>query len=216
MLASNGLTAALPHGRSFSATNPGQLTNLHWNEWALWAGRFDSLVEHGTGVWGTSATVMAQVRFLYAKYKDEWNATFPDNQLDPRLGLPTTDPANIYPATGNPPDTLPADALEHIGPDPVQPGPSLRHLSAHAPDADSPFQRYVRDRDYDALTEAQKRGLKLFIGKASCADCHNGPTLTDNRFHNLGAPNITMAPGNMNAVAPNRGRAASVAANVTT
>src|SRR4029077_15274435 len=77
---------------------------------------------------------------------------------------------------------------------------------------DSPFQRYVRDRDYGALTEAQKRGLKLFIGKAACSDCHHGPTLTDNKFHNVGAPNVTLLPGSAAAVAPNRGRAASVAA----
>ena len=29
-------------------------------------------------------------------------------------------------------------------------------------------------------------GLKLFIGKANCTQCHNGPLLTDNVFHNTG------------------------------
>ena len=214
-MASNGMLASIPHGRSFSASNTGQLVNLHWNEWALWAGRFDSLVEHGTGVWGTSATVMAQARFLYAKYKDEWNVVFPDNQLDPRLGLPTTDPANIFPATGNPPDTLPADALENINKMRSNLGRLFDTYPRMLMSPGSPFQRYVRDRDYSALTGAQKRGLKLFIGKAACNDCHNGPTLADNRFHNIGAPNVTMVPGNPNAVAPNRGRATAVAANVT-
>ena len=28
--------------------NTGQMVNLGWNEWTLWAGTFDSLVEHGT------------------------------------------------------------------------------------------------------------------------------------------------------------------------
>ena len=68
------------------------MVNLHWYEWTLWAGRFDSMVDHGAGVWGTSATSLAQARFVYAKYKDEYNAAFPDTPLDPRLGLPTTDP----------------------------------------------------------------------------------------------------------------------------
>ena len=31
-------------------------------------------------------------------------------------------------------------------------------------------------------------GLKLFIGKARCITCHNGPLLTDSCFHNTGVP----------------------------
>ncbi len=133
--ANNGLIPGLSHGRNYLSTNGGQLTNLHWNEWALWAGRFDSLVEHGTGVWGTSATVMAQARFLYAKYEHEWNAVFPDNQLDPRLGLPTTDPANIYPADGQPARHVAGGRPRAHQSNPGEPGPSLRHLPADAPHA---------------------------------------------------------------------------------
>ena len=80
---------------------------------------------------------------------------------------------------------------------------------------DSPFQRYVRDNDYGALTGAAKRGLKLFIGKAACSDCHNGPIMSDNKFHNIGAPNVTQLPGVATTIALNRGRAVAVAANVT-
>jgi cytochrome c peroxidase len=38
------------------------------------------------------------------------------------------------------------------------------------------------------LTESEQAGLKLFIGKANCVSCHNGPLFTDNAFHNLGLP----------------------------
>jgi cytochrome c peroxidase len=31
-------------------------------------------------------------------------------------------------------------------------------------------------------------GLRLFIGKANCTRCHNGPLFTDNHFHNTGVP----------------------------
>ena len=31
-------------------------------------------------------------------------------------------------------------------------------------------------------------GLRLFVGKASCVNCHNGPRLTDDHFHNTGVP----------------------------
>ncbi len=50
---------------------------------------------------------------------------------------------------------------------------------------DSPFDQYLKG-DKNALAPAQKRGLLLFISKASCSQCHNGPNLTDNDFHNLG------------------------------
>ncbi|MFC4172524.1 cytochrome-c peroxidase [Microvirga sp. GCM10011540] len=42
------------------------------------------------------------------------------------------------------------------------------------------------------LTEDEVAGLRLFIGKGECVNCHNGPLLTDNHFHNTGVP---AAPG---------------------
>jgi cytochrome c peroxidase len=50
---------------------------------------------------------------------------------------------------------------------------------------DSPFDKYMRG-DKSALRPAEKRGLLLFISKASCSQCHNGVNLSDNDFHNLG------------------------------
>ncbi|HEV7550724.1 MAG TPA: cytochrome c peroxidase [Candidatus Angelobacter sp.] len=50
---------------------------------------------------------------------------------------------------------------------------------------DSRFDHYAMG-DKKALTDAEKRGLILFIGKAACSECHNGPNFTDNKYHNLG------------------------------
>ena len=36
------------------------------------------------------------------------------------------------------------------------------------------------------FTPNEKMGLRLFIGKAGCTNCHNGPLLTNNEFHNTG------------------------------
>ena len=36
------------------------------------------------------------------------------------------------------------------------------------------------------FSPAEKVGLRLFIGKAACINCHNGPLLTNNEFHNTG------------------------------
>ncbi len=46
----------------------------------------------------------------------------------------------------------------------------------------------------DLLTDAELSGLKLFVGKASCTNCHNGPLLTDNFFHNTGVPAVPGFP----------------------
>ena len=38
------------------------------------------------------------------------------------------------------------------------------------------------------LTADEIAGLKLFIGKGNCTQCHNGPLFTNNEFHNTGVP----------------------------
>lgn len=52
---------------------------------------------------------------------------------------------------------------------------------------ESRFDRYARG-DKKALTDQEKRGLILFVSKAACTQCHNGPNFTDSSFHNLGVP----------------------------
>lgn len=47
------------------------------------------------------------------------------------------------------------------------------------------FDRFASG-DTKALTDTEIWGLHLFRTKAGCANCHNGPTLSDGRFHNLG------------------------------
>src|SRR5437867_6806563 len=50
---------------------------------------------------------------------------------------------------------------------------------------DSRYDRYLQGAA-DALTAAQRLGLRLFRGKAGCAVCHVGANLTDERYHNTG------------------------------
>ncbi|MDA2931161.1 cytochrome-c peroxidase [Acidobacteria bacterium AH-259-O06] len=50
---------------------------------------------------------------------------------------------------------------------------------------DSPYDRYING-DRNALSEQARRGLRIFRGKGNCTDCHLGPNLTDERFHNTG------------------------------
>ena len=50
---------------------------------------------------------------------------------------------------------------------------------------DSPFDRYIYGKR-GALTDQQRRGLRIFRGKANCTACHIGPTFSDEEFHNTG------------------------------
>ncbi len=59
----------------------------------------------------------------------------------------------------------------------------------------SRFDAYVAalvaedQRGMDAtLNDTEVAGLRLFIGKAYCTQCHNGPLFSDFKFHNTGVP----------------------------
>lgn len=51
-------------------------------------------------------------------------------------------------------------------------------------DGETRFDRFARG-DKAALTDTELSGLHLFRTKARCANCHFGPLLTDEGFHNL-------------------------------
>jgi len=53
------------------------------------------------------------------------------------------------------------------------------------------------------FSDDEVQGLRLFIGKANCTQCHNGPLFTNNEFHNTG---VLSSPGEL----PDKGRAIGV------
>jgi cytochrome c peroxidase len=53
--------------------------------------------------------------------------------------------------------------------------------------AEAPFDRWVKG-DETAVSEAAKRGFRLFETKARCASCHSGWRFTDESFHDIGLP----------------------------
>lgn len=74
----------------------------------------------------------------------------------------------------------------------------------------SRFDRYVEAvladnaaRQKELYTNDEVAGLRLFIGEARCTECHNGPLLTNNEFHNTG---VLAYPGDL----PDRGRITGV------
>ena len=75
---------------------------------------------------------------------------------------------------------------------------------------ESRFDEYVgaviagdSERQAALLSDDEVRGLRLFIGEANCTQCHNGPLLTNNEFHNTGLINLA-------GEAPDKGRIVGV------
>jgi len=56
-----------------------------------------------------------------------------------------------------------------------------------------------RDAQADLFSNDEAAGLKLFLGKARCTECHNGPLFTNHEFHNNG---VLSYPGDL----PDEGR----------
>lgn len=78
-----------------------------------------------------------------------------------------------------------------FGPDSINPENVAKAIAAFERTVvinDSDFDKYLAGDD-SALSQEAKRGLDLFVGKAGCVNCHNGPSLTDNNFYNIGIIN---------------------------
>ena len=74
----------------------------------------------------------------------------------------------------------------------------------------SRFDRYVdvvvggeSGQQQSLMSKDELQGLRLFIGEASCLQCHNGPLFTNNEFHNTGLINY---PGDD----PDKGRVTGI------
>ncbi len=153
------------------------------NSWFAWDGRSDSLWMQCDVAYEAKPAMngsrLQLARTLWFKYRDEYNALFPNAPLDPALD--PSSPNSGFFMGPNPPgqpelDLVTANASKLLA-------SYLTQLVSN----DSPFDRFALG-DETALNTQQLRGLKLFLGKAGCVDCHSGGGLTDLKFHNTGVP----------------------------
>lgn len=135
--------------------------------WAQALGPLESPVEHG-GSRRQYATVMS------THYKGEYETIF-----------------------GAMPDVSSADGATRVF---VNMGKAIAAYERRIEFQPSPFDRYaerllVDGREgSDIIDRDAVDGLKLFIGKARCSQCHNGPLFTNNEFHNTGVPAVVSLP----------------------
>jgi cytochrome c peroxidase len=191
-------TRSRPNGTSlgidwFFRNSPSMVNVAYYEKQFGWSGFNDSLwaknLIPAEFVMGMDRSVVAH--FLYQKYRDEYDALF-DTPLPAELD-PDHPEAARFPATGTPlaPEgpwkdmtSADRDAVNRVY---ANFGKAIEAYERLLISVGSPFDRYA-DGDTAAMTDAGKRGLKLFIGKAGCDACHSGPTLTDEKFHNTAVP----------------------------
>ena len=186
-------------GVDWTGRNSPTMVNVAFYEWFAWDGRGDSLwsksmipPESPKTVGGTR---LGFAHGLWDRYHDEYDAIF-EPDLDASLDPKAMD-SERFPDAGKPKAaaTDPDGAWEGMAPEDQKiinrifsnVGKSYAAYFRLLVSRDAPFDRYVAG-DTGAIDEAAKRGLKLFIGKAACVECHDGPAFTDNEFHNTGVP----------------------------
>lgn len=155
------------------------------SQWAQALGPLESAVEHG-GSRAQYAHVIAE------QYRDEYERLFgplPDLSAIPRAAGPVSDPASraAWHAMTDPQRLAVTQVYVNIG-------KAIAAYERRLQYGPSRFDRYVEtlaadgQAAADVLGRDEVAGLRLFIGKANCTQCHNGPLFTNNEFHNTGVP----------------------------
>lgn len=138
-------------------------------------------------VMGTTRTGI--VKFLYGKYKAEYDTIF-SPPLDDGLTDDMRFPAGATPLNAMSDwSKMPAADQDIVNRAYANFGKAIQAYERKLISGDSPFDRFVAGQE-TAISESAKRGLKLFIGKAACSECHKGPTFSDELFHVTGVPQI--------------------------
>lgn len=179
--------------------------------WLFWDGRKDSLWAQALGPLEDAVEHASNrtrlVQLVAANHRRDYEAVF--GALPPLAGLPRDAGPN-----GDAAERAAWAAMDARQRDPVSRvfanmGKAIAAYEKSLRHEPSRLDRYVdavvTGRAAQGILHAQElRGLRLFIGKAQCVTCHNGPLLSDQQFHNTGVPPRDPAR-------PDRGRAEATA-----
>ncbi len=187
-------------GVKYSTRNAPSIVNVAYYRYHGWGGKQDSLwcqaslsPESGTNSAGNRC---GYAHMLYDLYRDEYNAIF-DEQLPEALN-PLAPDADRFPPKCKPKSSGAEDgpyegmteadqlAVNRIM---ANQGKAVAAYERRLVSKNAPFDAYVGG-NADAISDEAKRGLKLFVGKAACVDCHNTAFFSDNKFHNIGMSQV--------------------------
>ena len=156
------------------------------SQWSQALGPLESAVEHGG-----SRTQYAHT--IAAHYRADYEAVF--GPLPSLAGLPAQAGPVADTAWRAAWTRIPAARQGEITRVYANIGKAIAAFERRIGFAPTRFDRYVdaelAGRAHDgtsSLSDDEVAGLKLFVGKANCVNCHNGARLTDDHFHNTGVP----------------------------
>lgn len=171
------------------------------SQWSQALGPLESAVEHG----GNRGQY---VHLVATDYRAEYEALF--GRLPDLTGIPE----NAGPVA----DSSANAAWKALSPQQRQAvtrvfvniGKAIAAYERQVQFSPSRFDRYVEGliergvAPKNVLTSDEVAGLRLFIGRANCTQCHNGPLLTNNEFHNTGVPASAKLPADPGRTAGSR------------
>lgn len=203
----DGLTLAKAMGTTSRHTPT--IIGMAYSPWFFWDGRKDSQwsqalgpmespVEHG----GTRAQ-FAKIIFSDPAYRKAYEQIFST--------MPDVSDAEKFPANAAPIDASgfrmawnrmkPADrkTVSGIYANIGKAIAAYERLILPGPSRFDGFVEAILKGDEKAqrrtLTDEEISGLRIYIGKGNCTQCHNGPLFTNNEFHNTGLPVPKGGPG---------------------
>ena len=202
----------LAHGVGTTARRTMPIVGTAHNAWFFWDGRASSQWEQALGPL-ESAVEHGGTRTQYAylvseHYRDRYETIF--GSLPRLTGLPRH--------AGPVADTAAREAWRHVSSARQE---EISRVYANISKAIAAYERQLEptptrfDRYVDAeltgrahdstsaFTMDEEAGLRLFIGKANCSNCHNGALFSDQHIHNTAIPQASQP-------APDSGRTTGV------
>ena len=199
----DGTPLATGVGTTPRRTMPIQSTARHaflfWDgrkdsQWAQALGPLESSVEHG-------GSRLQYARVIDSHYRREYEALFgalPDLAHLPGVGGPVED--GVARANWDAMSQADRDAVTGVF---VNIGKAIAAYERRIDYGPARFDEYARGlvedgrAPADVLSRDEVAGLRLFIGRANCTQCHNGPLLTDDFFHNTGVAAVATQPADV-------------------
>jgi cytochrome c peroxidase len=196
----------LSHGMDTTPRRSMPLAGTAYNTWFFWDGRKDSLWAQALGPiesqleHGITRTMSAYI--ISQKYRDEYTAIFgPIADITQENWPQSARPASDDPVALKAWVLMDPEKRREVNRIYVNMGKAIAAFVRTIVPEPAPFDEYVEavltNREplsQKLLTNEEVAGLRLFIGKAKCTNCHNGPLFTNGEFHALGLPDRPEAP----------------------
>jgi cytochrome c peroxidase len=193
---------AFSEGLGKTDVNAPTVVGAAYSPWQFWNGRADSLWSQALGPlehpkeMGNNRLEIA--RYVTTKYAPQYRAIFgaiPEALSGPRFpkaAAPSGSPQVVTAWTSLEPDQR--AAINRVFANVGKALEAYQRRLIPGKGAWSRFDAYAQAltegdseaRGLDVLSANEEEGLRLFIGKAGCTECHSGPRLTDDEFHDTG------------------------------